>query len=370
MSDRKLNVLPTTTALSFANISNIEDITLLKTTKEFDDFLSLSSVSHTLLLVHIELKNSEVCKTLNDALLSLTREPEFIHKLQLCCVNAEGDVDDLLNRYNVTSAPTILLVHKKQVIDRVDGFNQSELIKKIKSHLNTRDIVNTTINLQQQTSQSSDDTEQRIKQLLNRSSIILFMKGTPTSPLCGFSRQVCHLLDENNHKFDYFDVLSDGNLRERLKKHSNWPTYPQLYVNGELVGGLDILKEMIKSGEFQAKVRSQKNKELIVNSDRQLEKLINQASIMLFIKGSKEQPQCGFTKELLEILSRAKINNYKTFNILENEDVRQNLKIYSNWPTYPQIYVNGQLIGGLDKIKQLNEQGTLRETFNSNGQAV
>ncbi|CAF1541135.1 unnamed protein product [Didymodactylos carnosus] len=367
MTDKNTNASTTTTSVSTSSTENIKSLT---TTNDFDNFLSSSLVANKLLLVHIELENNEVCKTLNDALLSLIREPEFMHQLQLCRVNADHEVYDLLNRYNVTSAPTILLIHKKQLIDRVDGFNQSELIKKVKLHLNTIGIVNTTTTDQQQSTQLTKDTEQRIQQLLNRSPIILFMKGTPTNPQCGFSRQACHILDENNIKFDYFDILSDTNLREQLKKYSNWPTYPQLYMNGELLGGLDIMKQMIETGDFQTKVKLQKTEELITDSNKQLERLINQAPVMLFIKGTKEQPQCGFTKELFEILSRSNITNFKTFNILENEDVRQNLKTYSKWPTYPQVYVNGEFIGGLDIIKQLNELGTLNETLNSIGQPV
>ena len=71
------------------------------------------------------------------------------------------------------------------------------------------------------------------------------------TPRCGFSRKAVALLREHKIKFDSFDILSDNEVRQGLKKFSNWPTYPQLYVDGKLVGGLDILKEMAEDGELE-----------------------------------------------------------------------------------------------------------------------
>jgi Grx4 family monothiol glutaredoxin len=78
--------------------------------------------------------------------------------------------------------------------------------------------------------------------LVNRSPIMVFMKGSPEAPRCGFSRTLVSILNELNIKFDTFDILSDENVRQELKTYSNWPTYPQIYVNGNLIGGLDIIK--------------------------------------------------------------------------------------------------------------------------------
>ena len=137
----------------------------------------------------------------------------------------------------------------------------------------------------------------------------------------------------------------------------------QLYVGGELIGGLDIMKQMIENGDFELKLKLQKINEQEKDARKHLESLINQAPLMLFIKGSPQAPKCGFTKELINLLSQANITDYKTFDILQDEDVRQKLKEYSSWQTYPQIYVNGQFIGGLDILKQLKEDGTLVETL-------
>jgi glutaredoxin-related protein len=198
----------------------------ISTQKDFDEYLNSPSILNKLLLVHIELEQIPVCKTLNEALLATSRDPEFMQQLAICRLNADHFYD-LLNAQNVTAAPTVLFYHRTKVIDRVNGFNQSDLLKKIKYHINTIGVVQTT-EIKSDTDSPTNNVENKIKQLLDSSSIILFMKGTPASPQCGFSRQACHLLDEHQIKFDYFDVLADQNVREGLKKYSNWNTYPQV----------------------------------------------------------------------------------------------------------------------------------------------
>jgi Grx4 family monothiol glutaredoxin len=82
---------------------------------------------------------------------------------------------------------------------------------------------------------------------------MIFIKGSPTSPKCGFSRQLVVLLGDLKCEYGYFDILEDDEVRQGLKEFSNWPTFPQLYVDGELMGGLDIIKEMVADGEFPPK---------------------------------------------------------------------------------------------------------------------
>ncbi len=82
---------------------------------------------------------------------------------------------------------------------------------------------------------------------------MLFMKGSPDQPRCGFSRQTVEVLSENDIQFASFDILSDEEVRAGLKVYSDWPTYPQVYVHGTLVGGLDILKEMLATGSASLK---------------------------------------------------------------------------------------------------------------------
>ncbi len=94
-------------------------------------------------------------------------------------------------------------------------------------------------------------TIERIKQEVNDNEVMLFMKGTPVFPQCGFSAAVVQILNHMGVKFNSADVLMDPEVRQGIKEFSNWPTIPQLYVKGEFVGGCDILREMFETGELE-----------------------------------------------------------------------------------------------------------------------
>jgi monothiol glutaredoxin len=93
--------------------------------------------------------------------------------------------------------------------------------------------------------------DDRIKQQIGGDDVVLYMKGTPVFPMCGFSAAVVQVLSQAGVPFQSYNILDDMDLRDGLKKFSNWPTFPQLYVKGELVGGCDIVREMAASGELQ-----------------------------------------------------------------------------------------------------------------------
>ena len=95
------------------------------------------------------------------------------------------------------------------------------------------------------------DVIQRIQEQLKSNPVVLYMKGTPDFPQCGFSASVVRTLEACGAEFAYVNIFEDPELREALKRYSNWPTYPQLYVNGELLGGSDIINDMFRKGELQ-----------------------------------------------------------------------------------------------------------------------
>lgn len=99
---------------------------------------------------------------------------------------------------------------------------------------------------------SYEEIQTKLQDLVSNNKVVLFMKGSPTSPQCGFSRQVVQILaEEGLSDYIYVDVLKSEAIRESVKKFSDWPTIPQLYVDGTFVGGCDITKEMHKSGELK-----------------------------------------------------------------------------------------------------------------------
>lgn len=91
----------------------------------------------------------------------------------------------------------------------------------------------------------------QIKDLLNSSKVVLFMKGNAEMPQCGFSANSVAILKNLGVSFSTFNILNDPEIRQGLKEYSNWPTYPQLYVKGQLLGGNDVITEMFKNGELQ-----------------------------------------------------------------------------------------------------------------------
>ena len=98
---------------------------------------------------------------------------------------------------------------------------------------------------------SDADTQEAIKKAVTDNDVVLFMKGTPTFPQCGFSSVVARVLDHVGVEYAAVNVLEDHAVREGIKVYSDWPTIPQLYVKGEFVGGCDIIKEMFEAGELQ-----------------------------------------------------------------------------------------------------------------------
>ncbi len=91
---------------------------------------------------------------------------------------------------------------------------------------------------------------ERIKDQLENNPVVLYMKGTPDFPQCGFSAQTVQILDACHAKYAYVNILEDLEVREALKEYSHWPTYPQLYIGGELIGGCDIVTDLYTKGEL------------------------------------------------------------------------------------------------------------------------
>ncbi|GAB3288125.1 Grx4 family monothiol glutaredoxin [Parahaliea aestuarii] len=99
------------------------------------------------------------------------------------------------------------------------------------------------------------DIMETIKEQVESNPILLYMKGSPNQPQCGFSARTVQALMACGERFAYVDVLSNPDIRANLPKYANWPTFPQLWVNGELVGGCDIVAEMAESGELETLVK-------------------------------------------------------------------------------------------------------------------
>lgn len=335
-----------------------------------DQASSLVSSSSQLIVLFFWADWNASCKQLTEVVSSLASE----HR-DVLFLNVEAEkLAKFTMQFQISSVPAFVFVRGGNVLGNVLGFNVPSLVSKVKQLAKDSNAPSSSAFSSSSSSSSASSSTLspeealvlRLKQLLKAAPVMLFMKGTPEEPKCGFSSTICKLLKEQNVLFNSFDILQDNDVREGLKKLSNWPTYPQLYANGTLLGGLDVVKEMIAEEAFWENLPEEANalKNTKVDLNTKLKNLITQAKVVLFMKGNAQEPRCGFSSKAVALLKTAAGDeNFKfaTFDILSDEEVREGLKKYSNWPTYPQLYVKGELVGGLDVMNELHSGGELKD---------
>lgn len=335
----------------------------ITTSEQFKELVS--SVASGSIVVHFFASWAPQCVQMNDVLLELSA----LHpKITYAKIEAEV-VPEISLQYEIAAVPTFIFFAAGAVVDRFNGANAPELAKKVAA-LSSR-VAPEALAPQPQGHAAASaaapptvvaattDITKRIKEVINAAPVMVFIKGSADEPRCGFSAKIIGILREAKAEFSAFDILEDDEVRQALKEYSNWPTYPQLYVKGELVGGVDIVSEMAATGELaEVLAKATETKDL----NTRLKELVNRDKIMLFMKGSPAAPRCGFSRTTIDLLTETGLK-YSTYDILGDEEVRQGLKAYSDWPTYPQLYVRGELVGGLDILKELKTSGELIKTL-------
>jgi len=190
-------------------------------------------------------------------------------------VEAE-EQQDITESFDIEAVPAVIILKGHTSLDRIAGADRAGLtaslakhgriVPKPLSHTDTAPPKPATPAIPSDVSQTetngvpeSETTEElnaRLRKLMGQDKVVLFMKGSPDAPRCGFSRKIVALLEEQKVQFTHFDILTDDSVRQGLKVLNEWPTFPQLIVDGELVGGLDIVKEMADNGELQELLKS------------------------------------------------------------------------------------------------------------------
>ncbi|UKK02259.2 glutaredoxin-like protein grla [Theileria orientalis] len=154
-------------------------------------------------------------------------------------VNFKSTHFDLVGDFhNLSSLPSILFFEDDKVVHVLEGCSTSVLVTFVRGWV----------------SKSQESTPDKIRRLLRENQVLLFMKGEKKEPFCRFSRAVVEMLNSSGVKFEGYNIFEDPELREELKVFSNWPTYPQLYVNGKLIGGHDIIKELYESNTLRDEI--------------------------------------------------------------------------------------------------------------------
>jgi Grx4 family monothiol glutaredoxin len=208
-----------------------------------------------------------------------------------------------------------------------------------------------------------------IEALVSRTGAGAIIKGRPEAPSCGYSAALVDLLRAANVDFSTFDVLADGNnaMREALKAHFGFSTYPQLWVRGALVGNLETLEKLaaqphVGGAAGLAAALGAPTREPV---QEKLLRLSRQRPVVLFMKGSADAPQCGFSARAVQVLRAVGVDpgdaaRFASVDILRDPDVRSGMKAFSSWPTFPQLYVDGTFVGGLDIMQEMQAEGELQ----------
>ncbi|KAG0223378.1 Glutaredoxin 3 [Actinomortierella wolfii] len=331
--------------------------TTLATEEEFAQLLK--STTANAIALNFWASWAPPCIQMNDIFEELATKNPNLHFVK---IEAEK-FPDISEEYEIAAVPSFVIVQDGKVAARVEGANPPELSSTIaKFSKSGSTSANGSASPATPVASSSPSTvgaapslspeemNARLKELTNSAPVMIFIKGTPTAPRCQFSRQLLEILTAQNIRFSSFNILADEEVRQAMKTFSDWPTFPQVYVKGEFVGGLDVVKELVATGEFQAMVPAEKDLKT------RMDELIHKAPLMIFIKGSPETPRCGFSKKLVALLADQGVT-YDSFDILEDDDIRQGLKTHVDWPTYPMVFFKGELLGGLDIITEMIENG-------------
>jgi Grx4 family monothiol glutaredoxin len=191
-------------------------------------------------------------------------------------INAE-DLPDISELYEVTAVPFLVLVRGGKTLETVSGSDAVKVREAVERHAEgsqrssaailppaqkvdagaapapaaTKDLsgyappADTAAETPESKEAAQKELFKRLEQLVSAAPVMLFMKGTPSAPQCGFSRKVVALLREKGVRYGFFNILADDDVRQGLKEYADWPTFPQLWVGGELVGGLDIVSSFL-----------------------------------------------------------------------------------------------------------------------------
>lgn len=239
-------------------------VTEIQTDDHFIE-MTTSVAPSTLVVIYFNTPWAVPCVQMNSVFNSLS---DVHTSAVFLSVNAD-EFPDISESFDVSAVPYFVLVRDSTILKELSGADPKELTTAISFALNPNSVKggiekpsdssyassssgpgappNAYAETQSRELEESEaELNIRLSKLVNAASVMLFMKGTPATPNCGFSRQLVAILREHQVRFGFFDILKDNSVRQGLKVYSDWPTFPQLYINGELQGGLDIIRESVQ----------------------------------------------------------------------------------------------------------------------------
>jgi len=197
---------------------------------------------------------------------------------------------------------------------------------------------------------------QKIKALLSSYPVVIFIKGTPHDPFCKFSKAFIKTLKETKIKYKSFDIFKDDYLRCYLRLYSGWKTYPQIYINSKIVGGVDKLNELVAKGEFLDMVPLECKREGILND---IQKYLEAHPLVVIGKGTEETSKCKNTLKVYNILKSNGIK-FEIFDVMKDEFAKVIIKEIYNFDHYPALFLNSKYIGGANELKKAHSSNDIK----------
>lgn len=236
-----------------------------------DQFSKLTAENDKLIVLYFHTPWASPCIQMNKVINTLADSNQYSNNTTFLSINAD-DFPEISDLFDITAVPYFVIIKNGTILKELTGADPKEFVTALDSFASTNNNINNIQNNNDINNNNNpnpnftndsansnhtlpqDETPEqlnaRLHKLTTAAPIMLFMKGTPSAPQCGFSRQMVAILREHQVRFGFFDILKDDSVRQGLKNFSDWPTFPQLYINGEFQGGLDIIKESLSEDDL------------------------------------------------------------------------------------------------------------------------
>lgn len=291
----------------------------------------------------------EPCKVLKD---NIMQEMVKIYKhLVFTWIDCDKFVE-LVEKYEVDTVPTVLVFHPhKQDVDKIINPSPDKLNAEIeKQNEYYKSVLST----------EKERVFQEIDMILASAPMIAFIKGTPTEPKCKFTRRLLAHFNKYELTFKSYNILEDERIRQWLKIYSNWPTYPQVYINKEFVGGIDVIDQLVEEGEFIDMVPKECKKLPPIEI---FEEMLSSFDVVVIMEGLPDKPNNDASKTLIETLEKNSIK-YVTvdYSVLE-EEVKEHIKSKYSVDSIPQIFLKKKPFGNQETLQKYVNDGTLESVI-------
>lgn len=253
------------------------------------------------------------------------------------------------DKYEVDTAPTVLIFHpQKSEIDRLVNPSPEQLNEAVDKE---NDYYKNVIEIDEK-----ERVFQNIEVIIGSAPIVAFIKGTPTEPKCKFTRRLLAHTNKYEVVFKSFNILEDQSIRQWLKVYSNWPTFPQVFINKKFIGGIDIIDELVEEGEFLDMIPKECKK---LPPVERFDQIIATSDVVVLIKGSVDSPIGDESQSLINTINENSIKYVAVdYDMLEDE-VKEHIEANYSVKEPPFIFVKNEPFGNEETLLESINEGKL-----------